>query len=126
MKLENSLFGNKEQIQKTSQKKLKRNLDEDNLTKNNSVKNELDVIYDQITEGRQIRDKCDWYENDEKQRGYQNTMTDQAHILEEIREFYKTLFKKREQKTAIEMEFFSVMLTFRISLKIKQNFKRKI
>ena len=53
-------------------------------------------------------------------------MTDQTHILEEIREFYKTLFKKREQKTAIEMELFSVMLTFRISLKIKQNFKRKI
>ena len=124
MKLENSLFGNKEQIQKTSQKKLKRNLDEDNLTKN--VKNELDVIYDHITEGRQIRDKYYWYENDEKQRGYQNTMTDQTHILEEIREFYKTLFKKREQKTAIEMELFSVMLTFRISLKIKQNFKRKI
>ena len=33
-------------------------------------------------------------------------MTDQTHILEEIREFYKTLFKKRKQKTAIEMDFF--------------------
>ena len=87
-------------------KKLERNLDEDNLTKHNSVRNKLDVIYDHITEGRQIRDKCDWYENDEKQRGYQNTMTDQTHILEEIREFYETLFKKREQKTAIELECF--------------------
>ena len=33
-------------------------------------------------------------------------MTDQTHILEEIREFYETLFKKREQKTAIELECF--------------------
>ena len=35
-------------------------------------------------------------------------ITEQAHILEHIREFYKTLFKMREQKTKIEMEnFFS-------------------
>ena len=32
--------------------------------------------------------------------------TDQTHILEHIREFYKTLFKTREQKTAIEMKNF--------------------
>ena len=28
------------------------------------------------------------------------------HILEQIREFYETLFKTQEQKTAIEMETF--------------------
>ena len=54
----------------------------------------------------------------EKQQGSQNTIkklviddkeiTEQTHILEHIREFYKTLFKTREQKTKIEMEnFFS-------------------
>ena len=47
----------------------------------------------------------------EKQRGSQNTIkklavdnieiTDQTHILERVREFYKTLFKTREQKTEI-------------------------
>ena len=82
-------------------------MDEDNLSEyNNSVKNELDNIYDHIAEGTRIMSKCDWYEygeksttfflNLEKQRGSQNTVkklvvedkkiTDQTHILEHIRE----------------------------------------
>ena len=101
-------------------------MDEENLSKYNSVKNELDKIYDHIAEGTRIRSKCDWYEhgensinfflNLEKQRGSQNTIkklvvddkeiTEQTHILEHIREFYETLFKTREQKTEIEMENF--------------------
>ena len=101
-------------------------MDEDNLSKYDSVKNELDEIYDNIAEGMRIRSKCDWYEhgekstifflNLEKQRGSQNTIkklviddkeiTEQTHILEHIREFYETLFKTREQKTKIEMENF--------------------
>ena len=54
--------------------------------------------------------------NLEKQRGSQNTIktlvvddkeiTDQTHFLEHIGEFYETLFKPREQKTAIEMKIF--------------------
>ena len=75
--------------------------------------------------------------NLEKQRGSQNTIkklivgdkeiTDQTHIVEHLREFYETLFKTREHKTEIEMEiFFSVMLIFQNSLKIKQNLVRKI
>ena len=62
---------------------LKRCLDEDdNQSKYNAIKNELDAIYDHITEGIRIRSKCDWYEhsekstklflNLEKQRGAQN------------------------------------------------------
>ena len=58
--------------------------------------------------------------NLEKQQGSQNTIKklvvddkeiiDQTHILEHIREFYETFFKKREQKTEIEMEnFFSAV-----------------
>ena len=109
-------------------KKLEGKLDEDNLSKYNSVKNELDKIYDHIAEGTPIRSKCYWYEHGEKstrcflslekQRGPQNTIkklvvddkeiADQTHILEHIKEFFDTLFKTREQKTEIEMEnFFS-------------------
>ena len=99
-------------------------MDKDNLSKYDSVKNELDEIYDHITEGIRIRSKCDWYEhskkstkfflNLEKQRGSQNTIkklaiddkeiTEQTHILKHIREFYKNLFKTQEQKIKIEME----------------------
>ena len=43
-------------------KKLEGKLDEDNLSKYDSVKNELDEIYDHIAEGIRIRSKCDWYE----------------------------------------------------------------
>ena len=47
-------------------KKLEGKLDEDNLSKYDSVKNELDEIYDHIAEGIRIRSKCDWYEHDKK------------------------------------------------------------
>ena len=40
-------------------KKLEGKLDDDNLSKCDSVNNELDEIYDHITEGIQIRSKCD-------------------------------------------------------------------
>ena len=59
-------------------------MDEDNLRKYDSVKNELNEIYDHIAEATRIRSKCDWYEYDEKstkyflnlekQRGSQNTI----------------------------------------------------
>ena len=62
-------------------KMLEKNLDEDdNLSKYNNIKNELDAIHDHITEGIRIRSKCNWYEhseksiNIEKQRGVQNTI----------------------------------------------------
>ena len=54
--------------------------------------------------------------NLEKQRGAKNTIKklivdnkeiiDQTHILEYIREFYETLFKKRKQKTVVEIKMF--------------------
>ena len=37
-----------------------------NLGKCNSIKNELEAIYDHIAEGIRIRSKCDWYEHGEK------------------------------------------------------------
>ena len=46
-------------------KKLQRILNGDNLSKYNSVKNELGVIYDHII-GIRIRSKCNRYEHSEK------------------------------------------------------------
>ena len=44
-------------------KKLDISLDDaNNLGKYNSIKNELDAIYDYIAEGIRIRSKCDWCE----------------------------------------------------------------
>ena len=107
-------------------KELEKNLDEDNLSKYNSIENELDVIYDHITEGMRIRSKCNWYKrgekskhfflNLEKQRGSQSTIkklvvddkeiTNQTLISERIREFYETLFKKQKQDASKEMGIF--------------------
>ena len=101
-------------------------MDEDNLSKYNSIKNELDLIYDHITEGMRIRSKCNWYVhgekskhfflNLEKQRGSQNTIkklvvddkviTNQTLISERIREFYEPFFKKQKQDAAKEMGIF--------------------
>ena len=39
---------------------------DDNLSKYNAIKNELDAIYDHITEGIRIRSKCEWHEHSEK------------------------------------------------------------
>ena len=57
---------------------------DDNLSKYNAIKNELDPIYDHVTEVICIRSKCEWNENKkkstkfflnlEKQRGAQNTI----------------------------------------------------
>ena len=45
-------------------KKLEISLDDaNNLGKYNSIKNELDEIYDHIAEGIRIRSKCDCYEH---------------------------------------------------------------
>ena len=50
---------------------LEKNLDEDdNLSKYNNIKNELDAIYDHITEGICIRSKGNWYEHNKKSTVY--------------------------------------------------------
>ena len=107
-------------------KKLEAKLDEDNLSKYDGVKNELDEIYYHIAEGTRIGSKCDLYEHDkkltnfflnlQKQQGSQNTVkklviddkkiTQKTHVLEHIREFYEALFKTRKQKSKTEVEIF--------------------
>ena len=39
---------------------------DDNVSKYNAIKNELDAIYDHITEDIRIRSKCKWYGHSEK------------------------------------------------------------
>ena len=109
-------------------KKLEMSLhDANSLGKYNSIKNELDAIYDHIAEGIIIRSKSDWYKhgekstiffffNLEKQQGTQNAIkkliiddtevTDQTCILNHIKDFYEELFKKREQKTTAKIKDF--------------------
>ena len=108
-------------------KKLGISLDDaNNLGKYNSIKIQLDAIYDHIAEGIRIKSKYDWYEhgkkstkfllNLEKQRGAQNKIkkliiddteiTDQTCILNHIKDFYETLFKKCEQKATAEIKDF--------------------
>ena len=64
-------------------KKLENNLESsENLTKYESLKSDLKLIYDHFAEGVRLRSKCDWYEqgkkstkfflNLEKQQGNQN------------------------------------------------------
>ena len=109
---------------------IEKNLDEDdNLSKYNKIKTELDAIYDHITEGICIRSKCNWYEHSEKSIIFffffflkttrsskhkkklivdDKETTGQTHILECIKGFYETLFRKREQKTAAEIISFLI------------------
>ena len=68
--------------------------------------------------------------NLEKQRGVQNAIekptvfeiTDQIHILECIREFYESLFKKRKQKTATDIKSFLSYINIPKLSEYKQNF----
>ena len=54
-------------FQSLDSKKLENNLESrDNLRKHESLKNDLELIYDHIPEGVRIRSKCDWYEQGEK------------------------------------------------------------
>ena len=73
--------------------------------------------------------------NLERQWGPQNTMeklvddkeiTDQTHILENISEFYETLFKTQAQKAEKEMEIFQWCWYSKTLWKSSKTFVRKI
>ena len=57
-----------QRIKLESQLKIfEKNLDEDdNLSMYKNIKNELDAIWNHITEDIRIRSKCNWYEHSEK------------------------------------------------------------
>ena len=55
---------------KSELKKLDNNLESsENLRKNESLKSDLELIYDHIAEGVKLRSKCDWHEQGEKSIG---------------------------------------------------------
>ena len=88
-------------------KKLEKDLDQGKLSKYNSVMNELNLIYDPITEGLQIGSKWNWHRHGEKSTKFflnlkksnedlkiqykivvdDKEITDQTHILEQITKF---------------------------------------
>ena len=79
-----------------------------------NYKNKLDLIYEKVTQGIRVRNKCNWYEEGEKPTKFflklekkkgvnglvKNLITDgkevneQAGINKEIKNFFETLFKK--------------------------------
>ena len=103
-------------------KELEGNLNrEDNIQSCNVYKEELDSIYDHITEGIRIQSKCDWYEhgekstkfflNLEKKRGNQNQICKlifkekdidaDVEILNKIKSLYGKLFKSQSSKNVL-------------------------
>ena len=103
--------------------KLENNLEStENLRKYESLKSDLELIYDHIAEGVRLRSKCDWYEqgeksikffiNLEKQRGNQNRIrklivnkkeiNSETEFLNQIKLFYETLFQKPSLKDSTD------------------------
>ena len=105
---------------KTFEGKLKeseQNLNRDkNLEKYSIYKNELNDIYDDISNGIKIRSKCDWYEFGEKSNKFflnleanraaqsvvrkvisnEQEITDISRINNHILQFYQNLFKEKQ------------------------------
>ena len=99
--------------------KLQNNLESsENLRKYESLKSDLELIYNHIAEGVRLRSKCDLYElgekstnfflNLEKQRGNQNRIrklivneneiNNETETLNQIKLFFETLFQKSSLK----------------------------
>ena len=103
------------------------------LTHNNDIKclydkckRNLEEVYDNIAEGKRIRSRCQWYEegeisskiflNPKKFNGTQcqirgivfndQEITDPNKILDEIRNFYESLFKKGDPKPPSQVNDF--------------------
>ena len=78
-------------------KKLKISLDDaNNLGKYNSIKNELDAIYNHIAEGTRIRSKCDWCEHGENSTIFFLNLEKQRRVF--IKHFLKNANKKLRTK----------------------------
>ena len=97
---------------------------EELLVEYHTYKNELESIYNYITEGIILRSKVDWYEHGEKSSKYflnlekrnkakshirkividdnLNETTDPGEILSYLRNFYSCLYKRQSNKTVNE------------------------
>ena len=100
--------------------KISTNSNEELLEQYNKAKNELEALYDYITEGIILRSKTDWYEHGEKSSKYffnlekrnkskshlrkilkssgQET-SNQTEILDNIRSYYSSLYKRCSNKS---------------------------
>ena len=108
-------------------KLLEKNLStEENQCLYDKCKRDLEEIYDNIAEGIRIRSRCQWYEEGEKSskfflnlekfNGMQSQIrkiivndqeiTDPNIILNEIRNFYESLFKKGDSKRPSQINDF--------------------
>ena len=108
---------------KTFETKLATSSDEEIIEQYNMAKNELESIYDYITEGIILRSKASWYEHGEKSTQYflnlekrnkakshlrrifisenvETTNLDQ--IMSSLRSFYSALYKRRSEKSEAE------------------------
>ena len=103
------------------------------LQEYNKCKNDLDTIYDYITEGIILHSKVNWYEHGEKSSRYflnlekrnkarsfikkvfisnETISTDPDEILSAVRTFYSELYKK--QSTKIENDCLSYLASFKL------------
>ena len=89
-------------------------------------KRDIEEIYDNIAEGIRIRSRCQWYEDGEKSSKFflnlekpngtqgqirnivvnDHEITDPNKILNEIRNFYESLFKKSDSKSLSQINDF--------------------
>ena len=104
-------------------KKLEDNLERSKILRTyESLKNDLELIYNYISEGVRLRSKCGWYELGEKstklflnleiQRGNHNRIrklivnekeiNSETEILNQIKVFYETLFQKPFKKYSVD------------------------
>ena len=75
-------------------KELQGNLNtEDNIHRYNRYQEELDSIYDHITERIKIRSKCEWYERGEKSTKFFLNLEEKRGNQNQIR---KLIFDKKE------------------------------
>ena len=93
----------------------------------NVAKNELESIYDHITEGIILHSKASWYEHGEKSTQYflnlekknkakshlRRTLisenvetTNPDQIMSSLKSFYSTLYKRRNEKSEVEFLYF--------------------
>ena len=108
---------------KTLETKLATSSDDEIVEQYDMAKNELELIYDYITEGMILRSKASWYEHGEKSIQYflnlekrnkaksqlrrifisenvETTNLDQ--IMQSLKSFYSTLYKRRSEKSEAE------------------------
>ena len=106
-------------------KELEQNLNcDENLEQYGIYKNELNDIYNDISNGIKIRSKCDWYEFGEKSNKFflnleatqsvvrkvisnEQEITDISKINDHILQFYQDLFK--EKQSTSENRFSSLL-----------------